>query len=468
MNRSRSRSIILPVLCALLCGVGCAGGEAEMEAELPSGVVPDSGVTGRDDSGIPERDAGPSEDRDAGTSGDTDAGAADAGTTDAGRGDAGSPESTDAGGLTDGGAPIPADGGTQVTGTMPARLTLAGSPYRVVGNAQYVVTIPAGQTTTVEPGVVIDFKGNPDVTKADVRGGAQDVMNHQNGRVELRVYGRILVQGTAQAPVTLTSTNPYGWWGMNFFGEASKGTGHPSFVHMVFEKVRKNEYNGDRDRTRGALWAHYPGPVTIQHSLFRDNEASGKCGALDLMFTDGSVVTDTVFENNRTLDIDRFATGNGATSGGGAMCVTHGRNSVVRGNTFRNNTLSAFRGSQSNALVARTYEVWPNGANHYDLGGGGALHYFQPDNDLIENNLFENNAAVGGPGAALYLEDVPNAGITLKGNQFLRNQAGAGGVIVCNRGGGSGIELVLGAGNTFSNNTVKGAAAPQVSGDCAR
>jgi hypothetical protein len=345
---------------------------------------------------------------------------------------------------------------------------LAGSPYRVVGNAQYVVTLPKGQTTTVEPGVVIDFRGNPAVTNADVRDGARDVMNHQNGRVELRVYGRILVQGTAAAPVTFTSTNPYGWWGMNFFGTQSKGDGDPVFQHMVFEKVRKNDYNGERDRTRGALWAYYPGPVTIQHSLFRDNEASGKCGALDLMFTDGSVVTDTVFENNRTRDIDRFAAGDGATSGGGAMCVTHGRNSVVRGNTFRNNTLSAFRGGQSNALQPRAYEVWPNTTNHYDLGGGGALHSFQPDNDLIENNRFEDNVAVRGPGAAIYLEDVPNAGVTLRGNTFTGNQAGAGGVIVCNRGGGTGVELVLGEGNTFSGNTVNGASAPQVTGDCAR
>ncbi|RKH67025.1 right-handed parallel beta-helix repeat-containing protein [Corallococcus aberystwythensis] len=453
MNRSATLYTVLSVLCLLGGGAGCSDEAGPME-EMPSEIVPDSGTPTRDDAGTPDRDAG-TPDRDAGT---PDAGASDGG-TDAGTLDAGT---------ADGGVVIPQDGGTQVTGTMPVRLTLAGSPYRVVGNAQYVVTIPKGQTTTVEPGVVIDFKGNPAVTNADVRDGAQDVMNHQNGRVELRVYGRILVQGTASAPVTLTSTNPHGWWGMNFFGAQSKGDGDPVFQHMVFEKVRKNEYNGDRDRTRGALWAYYPGPVTIEHSLFRDNESSGACGALDLMFTDGSVVTDTVFENNRTRDIDRFATGDGATSAGGAMCVTHGRNSIVRGNTFRNNTLSAFRGSQSNALQPRAYEVWPNGTNHYDLGGGGALHYFQPDNDLIENNRFENNAAVRGPGAAIYLEDVPNTGATLRGNTFTGNQGGAGGVIVCNRGSGNATELVLGAGNTFSGNTVNGAAAPQVTGDCAR
>lgn len=455
MNRPSNVHVVLSVLCLWGAVLACSGG-AEPQEEHPSGIVPDSGTPGRDDAGVPPRDAGPSQDRDAGV---PDAGPADAGVPDAGAQDAGA---------IDGGAPIPQDAGTQVTGTMPARLTRAGSPYHVVGNAQFIVTIPKGQTTTVEPGVVIDFRGNPAVTNADVRDGAQDVMNHHHGRVELRVYGRILVQGIAGAPVTFTSTNPHGWWGMNFFGDQSKGDGDPVFQHMVFEKVRKNEYNGDRDRTRGALWAYYPGPVTIQHSLFRDNESSGKCGALDLMFTDGSVVTDTVFENNRTRDIDRFATGDGATSGGGAMCVTHGRNSTVRGNTFRNNTLSAFRGSQANVLQPRAYEAWPNGTQHYDLGGGGALHYFQPDHDLIENNVFENNTAVKGPGAALYLEDVPNTGVTLRGNQFIGNHAGLGGVIVCNRGSGDATELVLGAGNTFSGNTVNGAAAPQVTGDCAR
>ncbi|MCE9667670.1 right-handed parallel beta-helix repeat-containing protein [Myxococcus stipitatus] len=362
---------------------------------------------------------------------------------------------------------VPQDGGTVVTGTLAGTLTAAGSPYRVVGDAEGIVVVPKRQVLVVEPGVILDFQGRPEVTEADVEAQAPtSVMNHQKGRVELRVYGGIQVRGTADAPVVLTSTNPYGWWGLNFYGEDSVGDGDPVFEHMIFEKVRKNEYNGTREWTRGALWAYYPGPVTIRHSLFRDNVSAAKCGALDLMFTVASRVEDTTFEDNRTTEIDRFAqAGTGSMAGGGAMCVTHGRDSVVSGNTFRNNGLEAFGGAVSDALTSRPILAWPNPQNIYDLGGGGALHYFQPSNDLIQDNLFEGNFVTRGPASAIYLEDVGTRGVTLRGNRFVSNRAGAGGVVVCNRGSG-GVELVVATDNVFTGNTTDGKAAANVSGDC--
>ncbi|MCP3139235.1 right-handed parallel beta-helix repeat-containing protein [Pyxidicoccus xibeiensis] len=442
------------------------------------GTKPD-GVTQDEDSGTTDgvEDGGPTPAGDAGTD---DAGT-DAGTgagTDAGT-DAGTSAGTDAGtdagsdGGTGGGAdagpviPVPTDGGTVITSTLSGRLTAAGSPYRVVGDANGVVTIPRGQSLTVEPGVILDFRGRPDVTEADVdRASPNSVMNHQRGRVEVRVYGAIRVQGTAQQPVLLTSTNPYGWWGVNFYGQNSVGDGHPVFAHMVFEKVRKNQYNGDRDWTRGALWAYYPGPVTITDSVFRDNEASAHCGAVDLMFTDGSRIENTVFDNNRIVEIDRFAQpGTFSMSGGGALCITHGRNSVVRGNTFRDNTVEAYGGFVTTALQPRPLLTYPNPQGIVDLGGGGAILYFQPDNDLLEDNLFEANEVVLGPGAAIYLEDVGTRTVTMRRNRFVNNRGGAGGTLVCNRGAGT-VELVVTADNVFTGNTLNGQPAANLTGDC--
>lgn len=454
MTVSRMRFAVLSALVVL--AVGCASDPEPRPG--PGASVSDAG-------GSPS-DGGPTGGDDAGTTGGTDAGTTgdDAGTT--GGTDAGTSGGTDAGTSSgdDGGVQVPADGGTVVRGELRGRLTLAGSPYRVIGDANNVVTIPKGQTTTVEPGVIIDFRGDPVATEADVVPGEPlNVMNHRKGRVELRVYGQIVVSGTADARVAFTSTNPYGWWGLNFFGDESKGDGDPVFDHMVFEKVRKTEYNGDRDRTRGALWAFYTGPVTITNSVFRDNEASAACGALDLMFTSNSVVEKNVFENNRTRDIDRFAAeGTLATSAGGAMCVTHGRYSVVRNNVFRNNRLEAFTGSQWDKLVPRAYLEWPNSEGRYDLGGSAVLHYFQPEHDRIENNTFVDNVVTKGPAAAVYFEHVPSDGATLRGNRFENNKAGAGGVIVCNRGG----RIVVTDDNIFVGNTVNGAAAPRTTGDC--
>jgi hypothetical protein len=138
---------------------------------------------------------------------------------------------------------------------------------------------------------------------------------------------------------------------------------------------------------------------------------------------------------------------------------------VVRGNTFRGNRLEAFSGSLRDALTPRGFVEWPNPGSTYDLGGGGALHYFQPDHELVENNTFQNNSVALGPAAAIYLEDVPTGGITLRGNHFESNKAGTGGVIVCNRGAGD-VEVVLTSTNVFITNTVNQSAAPNVTGDC--
>lgn len=456
-------TLFLPFMVLGLFAVACSSGPdakpptvAQGEEDAGTqGAGEDSGTQGgREDSGTQGGNT------DAGTSGgNTDAGTS-GGNTDAGT-------SSDAGADAGPHIPVPADGGTTVTGELSGPLTEANSPYRVVGDANGVVTIPKGKVLTVGPGVILDFRGRPEVTEADVDPSAPDsVMNHQKGRVELRVYGAIRVQGTAQKPVLLTSTNPYGWWGVNFYGQGSVGDGHPSFAHMVFEKVRKNQYNGERDWTRGAMWAFYPGPVTITHSVFRDNEASAHCAALDLMYTDGSRIEDTVFEDNRVLDIDRFGQPDTfAMSGGGAVCITHGRNSVVRRSTFRDNGVEAYRGFVTSALVRRPLLTWPNPQNIYDLGGGGAIHYFQPDNDLLENNVFQGNFVVQGPGSALYVEHLGTRAITLRGNRFENNQGGEGGVIVCNRGSGT-ADLVMAPTNTFSGNTLNEQPAPNVTGDC--
>ena len=469
LSRSLRLLVFLSALVAACSGESpppIADGDVRVPTEAEDRPVP--GEAQQDGGGVSPDGAGP------GTGGAGDAGGADGPV--AGGGDGG--VEPDAGLVSDAGSavggpgagdagPIPLDGGTVITSTLTGTLTRARSPYRVIGDAQGIVTIPKGQVLRVEPGVVLDFRGRPEVSLADVDPRVPgSVMNHHKGRVELRVYGGIQVRGTEASPIVFTSTNPYGWWGINFFGAQSVGDGHPVFEHMIFEKVRKNDYNGGRDRTRGAMWAYYPGPVTIVRSTFRDNMAAAKCGALDLMFTVGSRVEGNLFENNRTSDIDRFGQpGSFSMAGGAAMCVTHGRDSVVRGNTFRGNVLEAFRGAVYTSLVLRPLLQWPNPQGTYDLGGGGALHYFQPNNDLIENNLFANNTVLQGPASALYLEDVGTRAVTLRGNHFIDNRAGAGGVVVCNRGSG-GVELVLAADNVFTRNQVNGVAAPRVTGDC--
>jgi len=451
------------------CGVSPPGWGGGSDAGIP--VSPPDGGS---DAGLPV--SSPDGGSDAGLPVSSPDGGSDAGlpvSSPDGGSDAGIPVSSPDGGSGSGGsffpqdggvATTPSDGGTYVYGVLSGILTSAGSPYHVVGDAQQVVTVPKGQVLTVGPGVVLDFIGDPALTAADTSG--DEVMQHQAGRVEVKVYGRLVVQGTAAQPALLTSTNPYGWWGINFFGEDSVGDGDPVFDYMIYEKVRKNQYNGDREFTRGALWVYYTGgAVVVTHSVFRDNLAAD-CGALDLMLTQGSRVEGNLFENNRTSEIDRFGTSDStATVGGGAMCITHGRDSVVKGNRFVGNRLESFRGYTWAGLVPKPFVPFPAPSGFVDLGGGGALHYYQPSNDLIEDNLFQGNEVLLGPGAALYFEDVPSAGITALRNQFLDNRAGSGAVITCVHAGGPAPHLRLDS-NVFSGNLVDGATAPAVSGDC--
>jgi hypothetical protein len=55
--------------------------------------------------------------------------------------------------------------------------------------------------------------------------------------------------------------------------------------------------------------------------------------------------------------------------------------------------------------------------------------------------------------------------VTLKGNRFVGNKGGVGGVIVCNRGSGT-ADLVLAADNVFTGNTLNGQPASNMTGDC--
>lgn len=132
--------------------------------------------------------------------------------------------------------------------------TLAGSPYRVTGD----VTVPAGQTLTVEPGVVVKFNW---------------------GAIDLIVNGTLSAVGNAGARIYFTSdrddsvggdtngdgnTLPYpDLWGCLRFTATSGGGA------LDYAEVRYGGWSTD-----GGIWIE-GGQVSVTNSVLRDIAGSG-------------------------------------------------------------------------------------------------------------------------------------------------------------------------------------------------
>jgi hypothetical protein len=154
-------------------------------------------------------------------------------------------------------AAAPARPATDVCGQLAGNTTwtAAGSPYRTCDQD---VEVPAGATLTIEPGVRVEL------------GAFHSVV----------VKGRLVVQGTAAAPVRFVSTGPGITWGTLTL---DAGSGPSEIAHAEFS-------DGGSGRARTMLLVA-SSQATVRDTLFTSSEGATPAGAaLDIRDASPSVV----------------------------------------------------------------------------------------------------------------------------------------------------------------------------------
>ncbi|MEN0061117.1 MAG: right-handed parallel beta-helix repeat-containing protein [Myxococcota bacterium] len=112
----------------------------------------------------------------------------------------------------------------------------------------------------------------------------------------------------------------------------------------------------------GGAVAVYGASAHIHRSFFRNNVASENGGAIDMTFTDGSLIEDTHFEDNK------------AKTGGGLSLVRM-QNTSVRQNTFSNHIAANYAGA-----------VYVGGMGDVDLQGNRFCNSSAPEGGLLTSN----------------------------------------------------------------------------------
>ena len=262
---------------------------------------------------------------------------------------------------------------TQVSGNQSGTWTLANAPYQVTGN----ITVPAGQTLTIEAGVVVNFQGY----------------------YRIYVDGKIEANGTDVNPILFTTDNQNTGWG----GIRLDGTPDISIFNYCKFEYGKTSATGSYPDMHGGAVVLKDADAEFHHCIFENNDATGDNdgmgGAVYCMNTGSSTQTltrfvDCVFKNNH------------AYGEGGAIKFTNdGKTELTRCQFINNNA-----GYGGGAILFYTaYDVHLNQCLFYmnssNYSGGGAIKTLNPQNGLTFTNctIVYNSANGNAEGGAVDL-----------------------------------------------------------------
>lgn len=256
-------------------------------------------------------------------------------------------------------------------------LSAATSPHLVLGD----LTVEPGVTLTIEAGAELRFAAATD----RMQGGINPAVS------ELSIDGRLLINGTVNAPVLLTASTPIrgAWYGIHQRASAA-GT---SVRHTVIEYARfgidsdTNQVTSVADTTvreSATSGLDFAGPATLDRLVVRDN---GNLGVV--IAANGSVLRNSLVFDNAGIGVD--VSNNGSGSG-----------PVVQHNTIIGNGHGLHIAGSSSPLVTTQDNVVVSNAGYglnrdrgglssgYNLVWGNGTNYRNvlSPSDLSENPLF--------------------------------------------------------------------------------
>ncbi len=222
--------------------------------------------------------------------------------------------------------------------------TLAGSPYIVKGNVSVGGTeVP---TLTIEPGVVVKFDNNMEITIG-----------------KNSTSGALYAVGTSSAPIIFTSNDPAPipgkWKGISFYSGTIAANSGLEYVTV--------EYGGGNNS--GNIYFQYTSPVTIKNSIIRKSLNRGIYAIGSALVIQNNTITD-----NNTIGISSAnnsaltATGNTITNNGTYGVYDSMGPAVISGNTISGNGSYPVRMGIIQTGNVNTYGT--NGVNAIEIIGG--------------------------------------------------------------------------------------------------
>jgi hypothetical protein len=255
---------------------------------------------------------------------------------------------------------------TGLSGNVSGTWTKANSPYRINGN----IIIPNGSTLTIEPGIIVLFKGS---YKMDVK-------------------GCVLAVGTVTDTITFTAENPsVGWQSVKFLN--TSGTNDTSrFIYCKMEYGKLDKAVG-MDRAGGAVFAMNFSKLVISRCLLQKNlvynsggDQDGYGGAI-MLWTSSPIITDNTIINNECI---------GSNSGGGAIMCWANSNAVISGNRISGNKATLGGGFYIGASAPiLTNNIITDNQASYRAGG---LRFYQGAKPVLINNTIAFNKGGDGGG----------------------------------------------------------------------
>jgi len=297
---------------------------------------------------------------------------------------------------------------TPVSGNVSGVWDIGGSPYLLDGE----VTVPAGQTLTIDPGVVV----------------------FSNSWYGLHVQGTLRAIGTDTDSILFTTTpvgfppsNP-GWKGIRFENAGNNN----EIAYSIIENAKVTA-GGAEDQGAG-IHSINSSPI-IRNSTLRVGWAGDAGGAI---YLEGGnpVITDNLITDN---------TVKWETSCYGGGIAAYGSNLLITGNIITNNTLYSTGTYPSFVDVARGGGLYLNncsGLVAYNLitnnlanSAGGSISSESAGGGMqiwggtieVRNNTFSENSKVGslnGGGGAIAIYGLYGNAVTIANNIFDRNTGG--------------------------------------------